>query len=39
MRDDNLIELVSLIRSGEPREALVKVFRDATARRVPYWRD
>jgi hypothetical protein len=39
MRDDNLIEFVSLVRRGEPREALVKAFRDATARRVPYWRD
>ena len=39
MRDDNLIEFVSLVRRGEPREALVKAFREATARRVPYWRD
>jgi cyclic pyranopterin phosphate synthase len=39
MRDDNLIELVSHIRRGEPREALVGVFRKATSRKEPYWRD
>ena len=39
MRDDNLIELVSHIRKGEPREALVGAFREATSRRAPYWRD
>jgi cyclic pyranopterin phosphate synthase len=39
MRDDNLIELVSHIRRGEPGEALVGAFREATSRREPYWRD
>ena len=39
MRDDNLVEAVSLIRRGAPREALVDAFREAAALREPYWRD
>ncbi len=39
MRDDNLVEAASILRHGEPREALVEAFREAVARREPYWRD
>ncbi|MBN2336263.1 GTP 3',8-cyclase MoaA [Candidatus Bathyarchaeota archaeon] len=39
MRDDNLVPLVSLVRAGEPREKLVEAFREAVARREPYWKD
>ena len=39
MRDDNLVEAVSLLRRGAPREALAEALREAAARREPYWRD
>ena len=39
MRDDNLIPIADLIRRGEPRERLVEAFKEAVARRVPYWRN
>ena len=39
MRNDNLVDIVSLIRSGEPREVLVGAFREAVSRRRPYWRE
>jgi len=39
MRDDNLVPFVELVRAGEPRERLVEAFREAVARREPYWRD
>ena len=39
MRDDNLVEAVSILRQGEPREMLVDAFSKAVARREPYWRD
>jgi cyclic pyranopterin phosphate synthase len=39
MRDDNLVPFVEHIRAGELRERLVEAFREATARREPYWRD
>ena len=39
MRDDNLVEAVSLLREGAPREALVEAFREAVGRRGPFWRD
>jgi cyclic pyranopterin phosphate synthase len=39
MRDDNLVPLVSLMRAGAPRERLEEAFREAVARRQPYWRD
>jgi len=39
MRDDNLVEAASILRQGEPREALVEAFRKAVAMREPYWRD
>lgn len=39
MRDDNLVEAVSLLRRGAPREALIDAFREAAALREPYWRD
>ncbi len=39
MRDDNLVPLVEHMRAGEPRERLVEAFREAVARREPYWRD
>jgi len=39
MRDDNLVDVVGPIRRGESREALVEAFREAVARREPYWRE
>jgi cyclic pyranopterin phosphate synthase len=39
MRDDNLVPFAKLLRAGEPRESLVEAFREAVARREPYWRD
>jgi len=39
MRNDNLVDIVSLIRGGEPREVLVGAFKEAVSRRIPYWRE
>lgn len=39
MRDDNLVPLVDLIRGGASRERLEEAFREAVARREPYWRE
>jgi cyclic pyranopterin phosphate synthase len=39
MRDDNLVPLVSLMREGASRERLESAFREAVARRRPFWRD
>lgn len=39
MRNDNLVDIVSLIRSGEPREVLIGAFKEAVSRRIPYWRE
>jgi len=39
MRNDNLVDIVSLIRNGEPREVLVGAFKEAVSRRIPYWRE
>ena len=39
MRDDNLVPFAELLRAGEPRARLVEAFREAVARREPYWRD
>ncbi|MBS7620177.1 GTP 3',8-cyclase MoaA [Candidatus Bathyarchaeota archaeon] len=38
MRDDNLIEAVSLIRSGASKEDLENAIREAVSNREPYWR-
>ena len=39
MRDDNLVPFAEHMRAGEPRERLVEAFKEAVARREPYWRD
>jgi len=39
MRDDNLVPLVDLIRGGATPERLEDAFREAVARREPYWRE
>lgn len=39
MRDDNLVEVVSLLRKGKTRDVLIEAFKDAVARREPYWKD
>lgn len=39
MRNDNLVDLLPLIRAGAPEERLIEAFREAVARREPYWRD
>ncbi|MEM2893419.1 MAG: GTP 3',8-cyclase MoaA [Candidatus Bathyarchaeia archaeon] len=39
MRNDNLVELASLMRTGASDEMLIKAFKEAVARREPYWRD
>ena len=37
MRDDNHVEAVSLLREGAPREALIDAFKEAVAKREPFW--
>ena len=37
MRDDNHVEAVSLLRKGESRESIKAAFREAVARREPFW--
>jgi cyclic pyranopterin phosphate synthase len=37
MRDDNYVELVSLIRGGASTERLVEAFKEAVDRRRPFW--
>jgi len=37
MRDDNHVEAVSLLRNGASRNDLVAAFKEAVARRRPYW--
>jgi cyclic pyranopterin phosphate synthase len=39
MRNDNLVEAVSLIRRGGPRKELEHAFREAVQAREPFWRD
>ena len=39
MREDNLVPLVDLIREGASTEHLGDAFREAVARRAPYWRE
>jgi cyclic pyranopterin phosphate synthase len=39
MRDDNLVPLMSLIRGGASSGRLEEAFREAVARRRPFWRD
>ncbi len=39
MRDDNHVEVVSLLRKGATREEIVEAFEEAVARREPYWRE
>jgi len=39
MRDDNHVEAISLLRNGGTREDLKTAFREAVARRKPYWGD
>jgi len=39
MRDDNLVDAVALLRRGASRPELAEAFREAAARREPYWRD
>jgi len=38
MRDDNLVEAVSLIQKGASKEDLENAIREAVYRREPYWR-
>jgi cyclic pyranopterin phosphate synthase len=39
MREDNLVEAVSLIRRGSHRREIADAFREAVAMRAPYWGD
>ena len=39
MRDDNLVEAVSLLRKGANGSELNQALRDAVAKREPFWRD
>ena len=39
MREDNHVEVVSHIRNGAGRGALVAAFREAVSKRKPYWVD
>ncbi|MBC8224532.1 GTP 3',8-cyclase MoaA [Candidatus Bathyarchaeota archaeon] len=37
MRDDNHVEAVSLLRNGGSRESIKAAFREAVAKREPFW--
>jgi len=37
MRDDNLVDLLPHLNSGNPGEDLTEAFREAVRRRKPYW--
>jgi len=37
MRDDNHVEAVSLLRKGGNRESIKAAFREAVAKRAPFW--
>lgn len=37
MRKDNHVEAVALLRNGASREALIGAFKEAVARRRPFW--
>jgi cyclic pyranopterin phosphate synthase len=39
MRNDNLVEAVSLLRLGAAQNELADAFREAIAKRRPYWRE
>ena len=39
MRNDNLVDVAPLIRRGAPRSALEDAFKEAVAKREPFWRD
>lgn len=39
MRDDNHVPFVSLMRNGASEEEILGAFKEAVARRVPFWRD
>lgn len=39
MRNDNLVDVMPLIRGNAEPKALEEAFREAVSRREPYWRD
>jgi len=38
MRNDNLVDVLQLLREDSEEEALESAFREAVSRREPYWR-
>lgn len=38
MRNDNLVDVLPLLREKSPKDTLVKAFEEAVLRRAPYWR-
>jgi cyclic pyranopterin phosphate synthase len=38
MRNDNLVDVLQLLREGSKQEALETAFKEAVSRREPYWR-
>ncbi len=39
LRNDNLVDILSLIRAGKGDKALMKAFKKAISLREPYWKD
>jgi len=39
LRSDNLVDLVGLIRSGASSDELAGRYKEAIARREPYWKE
>jgi cyclic pyranopterin phosphate synthase len=39
MREDNHVDIISLVRNRAPRTALIDAFKKAVSYREPYWRD
>jgi cyclic pyranopterin phosphate synthase len=39
MREDNLVDCVSILRDGASQSELTEVFMKAVALREPYWRE
>jgi molybdenum cofactor biosynthesis enzyme MoaA len=38
MRNDNLVDVLPLLKENAATDALIKAFEEAVARRAPYWR-
>ena len=39
MREDNHVDIISLVRNGAPKKSLIDAFKEAVSYREPFWRD